>query len=198
MNEIELRFGGQVLKLNKAPDAIAIKPRRNVERTARARTHPALVNLEKVTEPALAGFKVLNIEPARMENTLDELRDSPAVAAGAHVYHTSADGVPFVPTGEIYVRWKPGATKAEKDGLLREHKLTVQETRGEETAVLRITSNSPNPLKVAAALQKSEAVAVAEPDLATPGVLHSTCSGLLPTDPLLDQQWHLRNTGANS
>ena len=190
MEEIELRFGGQKLRLQKVSDTIAIRPLRHA--------YPGAAELlaapEGQIEPDLAGFRILKVEPATMEDTLDTLRESPAVAAGAHVYQTSDDGVPFVPTGEIYVRWREGAIKNQKDALLRQFKLGVQETRGEQTVVLHITGDSLNPLKVAAALQQEPAVEIAEPDLATPGALHSF---VLPADPLLEGQWHLRNTGAN-
>lgn len=190
MKHVELKFGGRNLRLLKVDAAIAIKPRRNFDRNVGHRL--AALPVHEVR--ALGGFTIVKAEPATMENTLDTLRESPAVAAGTHVYQTSDDGVPFVPTGELYVKWREDASRQEKDALLREFKLNVQETRGEQTVVLRITSESPNPLKVAAAFQQSSAVAIAEPDLATPGVLHSL---ILPTDPLLDAQWHLRNTGMN-
>src|SRR5688572_25960884 len=122
MEDIELKFGGQKLKLSKAPDAIAIKPRRNIDRIPRAAMHPRMADVDGVSEPTLAGFKVLSVAPESMENTLDTLREGPAVAAGSHVYQTSDDGVPFVPTGEVYVKWKPRATKAEKDRVLSEYK----------------------------------------------------------------------------
>ncbi len=194
MNEVTLKRGSQSIRLRKSVNEIAVRPQSNLSAAERTALHPQL-GPEAASGPySLAGYQILPVSPEEMESDLDALREDPAVAAGAHVYHTSDDGVPFVPTGEIYVKWSERATPAERNALLEEHSLTVQEIREGGAVVLRITADSPNPLKVAAALQAHPAVKVAEPDLATPGTLHIF---VLPSDPLLDAQWHLRNTGNN-
>lgn len=196
MDEITLQLGkgSKPTTFHKSSSEIAIRPRQNLSAAERAALHPQLRFGQTKQPGSLAGFQLLSVPATEMEAELDVLRNDPAVAAGTHVYHTSDDEVPFVPTGEIYVKWSDRATPAECNALLEEHHLTVQELRGGGAVVLRITEESPNPLKVAAELQKSRAVEVAEPDLATPGTLHAF---VLPSEPFLDRQWHLRNTGSN-
>jgi subtilisin family serine protease len=105
---------------------------------------------------------------------------------------TSPDHVPFVPTGQLYVECAPGASREECEKLLDQHELQVVEARGDRELIVQVTPGSENPLKVARALQESPLIAVAEPDLATPGKLHQFA---MPTDTRLLDQWHLRNTG---
>ena len=129
-----------------------------------------------------------------MDDDLNELRNDPNVAVGTHVYHTSDDNVPFVPSGEIYVEWKRGSSDEQRNAALEELSLQVTQVRDENTSIVQVTGASPNPVKVAAALQKKAIVEVAEPELSTPGKLMVIA---LPNDPLVDKQWHLRNTGNN-
>jgi subtilisin family serine protease len=129
-----------------------------------------------------------------LEASLDKLRMDERIDVGSHVYTTSGDGVPFVPTGELYVVFKEGVPPSRCNEILDEHKLAVVEARDEKTAVVRVTPGSRNPMHVAAQLQANPDVQVAEPDLATPGEL----AGFdLPLgEALLERQWHLRNSGA--
>jgi len=194
MEKYTLRIGGKSCTFIKSPDQIAVRIKPNLPITARAAMHPQLAAEGATRQSNMDGFQVLSVGAGEMEGQLDRLREVPEVSAGTHVYHTSDDGVPFVPTGEIYVKWKPKSSVAERNKLLSDLSLMVQEIRETDTAILCITSASPNPLKVATTLQSSGAVAVAEPDMATPAKL---CVFSLPTDPMLASQWHLRNTGDN-
>jgi subtilisin family serine protease len=140
------------------------------------------------------GFRVAdlsgNINP--IEEMLDTLRQHSAVDAGTHVYHTSTDGIPFVPTGELYVEFGTKTSILTCQKLIDSFGLEVIETRGGKSAILRITKGSPNPLKVANALQETGKVDVAEPELSTPA---RCCNFFLPSDSQISKQWHLRNTG---
>ena len=194
MDEVVLKYGDSVMKLKKSDTLIAVKPHPGTE--ARALTHLA----PQLAEPArqqttLGGFRLLNIKELRgadVERTLDTLRANPAVAVGTHVYQTSDDGVPFVPTGQLYLEFTADASPEAIQELLDTHKLEILEARGEHALIAQVTLESENPIKTAAALQQSPLVLVAEPDLATPGMVKSFA---LPLDELLQDQWHLRNTG---
>ena len=149
----------------------------------------------------LGGFRVLKVhEPAgdSADELLDTLRASPTIDAGTHVFETSDDHVPFVPTGEIFLEYADGTSADEMQRVIEENKLQILEARGPRTFIVRVTPGSVNPIKASIALQQSPAVEIAEPDLATPGSLKATSAPtqfVPPSDDLLSWQWHLDNTG---
>ena len=48
-------------------------------------------------------------ESTEVETTLDAVRLAPGIASGTHVYESSEDAVPFVPSGQLYVEFSPQA-----------------------------------------------------------------------------------------
>jgi subtilisin family serine protease len=189
MDQTKLQYGDAALNLTKSKSLVAIKPAQGQSLRATVARHGG-----QTTGQAIGGFQVVHTaQPAEaMEATLDELREEEAIEVGTHVYHTSDDGVPFVPTGQIYLVLKNATDLDEGQKLIEALQLEIVEVRGERELIVEVTENSPNPVKVAAALQQSPLVAVAEPELASPGKLTLFA---LPGDGLLAQQWHLRNTG---
>lgn len=198
-SSVTINYGGRKLTLSKSERLIAVKPAAgmagDLERAVRSVTGHAAAAPEAGT---LGGFRLVEVGAAAAAKTgeakrqLDQLRADPSIAAGTHVFHTGEDGVPFVPTGEIYLKFEPSATAEARQRLIDEAKLQVVQARGAHGLIARTTPASGNPVKVAAALQDSDLVAVAEPELATPGRLKGK---LALTDVLLGDQWHLRNVG---
>jgi subtilisin family serine protease len=193
MDYIELKYGEGTLKLMKSEKLIAVKPEPGKEQQVTAAVS-AISPAQSPAQNTLGGFRVVNVAQAAkpMEATLDELRRHVAVAAGTHVYHSSDDEVPWVPTGQIFIVHKPEATQSDIERLLDENKLQIIEAREGGELVAQVTPQSENPIKAAAALQKSDLIEIAEPDLATPGKIQAFT---LPTDTLITRQWHLENTG---
>lgn len=191
MDEFTIRYGGDDLSLRKSTHLIAVKSAVDRgEEAERAVQHYR----GHFTGQKFNGFEVVDVDETALplEEALEALRDDANISVGTHVYHTSDDDVPFVPTGELYIEFADDAPIRECQKLLDQMALELLQARGERQVLVRVTTKSPNPLKVSAALQASPHVAVAEPELATPARL----SGFfLPSDPLLGQQWHLRNTG---
>lgn len=193
MDDVTLKIGGDNLRLFKSQKYVAIKPQPGIDRRELAELAPELA---VTASPAttLGGFQVINVAdaPRAMEDTLNALREAPEVSVGTHVFHTSDDEVPFVPTGQIYIEYQPDATLEDCQKLLEDFGLQIVEARGPRKLIAQITPESQNPVKTAAALQDSPLIKVAEPDLATPGQIQSF---ILPTDPRIIDQWHLRNMG---
>lgn len=191
MDEVEMQIGGTAVKFMKSPATVALRPTQGQMRQVELLA--SRFGAQPVSQ-TLGGFAVVSgmghAQP--MEDALNAIRAEPGVKVGSHVYHTSDDGVPFVPTGELFVRFKDGTKADDHQQLLDQYRLEVVRAHGARDLTVRITRDSPNPLKVAAALQKAPAVEVAEPDLATPGKLSGF---VLPRDTLLKQQWHLQNNG---
>ena len=193
MDEVTLKMGKDTVKLVKSKKYIAIKPRPGVDRGELAELAPELA---ATTSPGteLGGFQLINVEDAAapFEETLDALRAESAVNSGTHVFHTSDDEVPFVPTGQLFIEYEPEASVEERQKVLEDYALLIVGGRGEHGLVAQVTTESLNPVKVAAALQESPLIKVAEPILATPGQIQVF---ILPTDPRIVDQWHLRNRG---
>jgi len=191
MDKITIKYGGKKLSLTKSKSLIGIKPNRN---TSRRSNHMRRNIQEMDTGMHLARFNVLDVSARDedMESMLDQLRVSPDIQSGSHVYHTSDDGVAFMPSGQIYLEFKEKTTTTQCQKLIEKHHLQIVKSYSKKELVVRISKSSDNPLKVAAALQKNKSVKVAEPDLSTPGKLWSY---IPPADQLLDRQWHLENTG---
>ena len=205
MDKITLKRGRGVVSLEKSEDLIAIRP------SPSAHIQDVLASSSRLapqddTGITLGAFRLLKVGDSTesMENTLDQLRQHHLVDAGSHVYHTSQHQAPYVPTGQITLRFMPSSTSDQRQEVLDRYALEILEVRrpelpsdeAAETLIVRTTPGSPNPLKVAHQLQQeTEVVLLAEPDLATPA---RSFAIQLPSDSLLKDQWHLRNTGIQS
>ncbi len=195
MDEVTLRYGDGTLTFRKSRRFIGVKARPGAGRDALARLNPRLTAPD-VSAKTLGGFELIDVDklPQRgeVETTLDTLRQSAGITSGTHVYETSADEAPFVPTGQLFIEYVPSAPVEERQALLDELNLQIVEARPNGEMIVQVTPQSDNPLKVAARLQESPLIRIAEPDLATSGKLHAFT---LPTDSRLIDQWHLNNTG---
>jgi subtilisin family serine protease len=193
MDSVSLKYGGREMKLTKSEKLIAVKPRPGLEKRLLTDLAPAMATDAK-SSGTLGGFRILRAEATGddPEKALDAIRANAAVSVGSHVYHSSDDEVPFVPTGQLYIECAANASVEECQKLLEKHKLQIIEARGDRELIVQVTPASENPIKTAAALQQSPLIAVAEPDLATPGMLKAF---VMPGDSMLKEQWHLQNTG---
>lgn len=190
----ELNYGKGRLKLAKSDKLIGVQPHSGMSPRLEAEIAAASLRQPMSRRGRLGNFDILEVEaPAEAtDRELDRLRRTGPVAAGTHVYYTSDDQVPFVPTGELYLVFKPGVAAAEQQAVIARHALKVIEARGEGRFIVRITELSPNPVRVAAALQSDPQVGTAEPELASPPKLRAP---IAVEDELLGDQWHLRNRG---
>jgi subtilisin family serine protease len=193
MDQVSIKYGDRQLTLNKSEDLVAVKPSPGVDRQRLMELVPAMTAPLK-PGAILGGFQLVSMKDVStgMEQALDTMRADPAIQVASHVFHTSQDHVPFVPTGQLFIECAADATREECEKLLDQHQLQVVEARGDRELIVQVTPGSQNPVKVARALQDSPLIAVAEPDLATPGRLHQF---VLPGDSRILDQWHLRNTG---
>lgn len=190
---IALTYGGARLELTKSDRLIGIKPRAGRTKALKGEIQALQEQLPVHDWGSLGGFELLEMGGrADAGDRLDDLRHHSAVAAGTHVFHSSDDGVPFVPTGNLFIEVRDKTGKQDCQELLDRHHLEFVTAPRRNEMVVRITPQSANPVKVAAALQQSPLVAVAEPELATPGQLKAF---VLPSDSLNSNQWYLRNTG---
>jgi hypothetical protein len=111
---------------------------------------------------------------------------------GTHVFELSEGRGIFVPTGELFVGFKLGTSAELKEKVIREFGLKIKEARGRDGFFLAVTPQSPNPVKVAMNLQQRPFVSIAQPDLASKGVIKVL---RLASDGLSAEQWHRRSIG---
>lgn len=187
-----LKIGDQTITLRRSDSLIAVKT------TSQA----GALKLASLTVPSptaagqrLAGLELRQISAADTTpgNALAMLRQSDTIAIGTEVFYTSDDEMPFVPTGEIFLRFRADVGDAEMQEQLDREQLEVVEVRPDNTFIVAVTTASAPVLEVASRLQELPIVSVAEPDLATFGRLKQEFA--LPSEALLQEQWHLRNAG---
>lgn len=192
MEVFNLRYGNQSLELKQSEKLVGLRPMPN-------RSSDVTTTVERVLGPQewkdagiIGGFRIISIEDAsvNVDQALDVMRADDSVLAGTHVFELPGGSGDLVPTGEVYIEFKPGADDKSRQAAIDEYKLTIKEARGENGFVLGVTPASPNPIKVAVALQGNPAVSIAEPDLASR--ISPKAGGF---DALAADQWHLRNTG---
>lgn len=194
MEEVTLRYGAGQIRIKQSDTLIGVRPQQNREKDASLALNTALEGAKWHEAGMLGGFRIVSIaaDQSGTDKLLDEIRRANAIAVGTHVFELPDGKGIFVPTGDIFVEFDPGVDGATRQKAFDKLFLEIKETRGADGYIARVTPRSPNPVKVAVALQEMAGVRIAEPDLAS----HAALKGLvIPTDSLLADQWHLRNTG---
>ncbi len=149
--------------------------------------------LSKEWCPYLGGFQLVELEDGgRLDERLDEIRARQEVKVGTHAYYAEGSDRPIVPTGDLYLYFEPGVSKEEQSVVMDEFALELIGRRSDTEIVVRVTAQSPNPIKIAQALTAISMVRLAEPDFDTFLDNYDVAS---PTDHLMNQQWSLRNFG---
>jgi subtilisin family serine protease len=154
-----------------------------VERLELPRRRMVIVGLEHDATRSLEAAPVVR-------DTLGQREDVEFVAP---VYREKEDDLMLVPTDEFNVRFRPEVTEAQIAELNEAHGVEVvsESEWAPQEYVLRIDNpGTRSVVDVANAYYESDLTEWAEPNFLTEGRKH-----LHPNDPLLANQWHLRNTG---
>ncbi|MCB0633518.1 MAG: S8 family serine peptidase [Saprospiraceae bacterium] len=186
MSKITVRSGKGEITVKKSAQFVGVKTKDDEDIKNKSFVKDEVI-------PSLGGFQVVTLEQEgeTVDKKLDEVRAREDVAVGTHVYYAEGSNKPMVPTGEIFIVFEDNVGKEEQNVVLEEFALALLERRDDTTIVVKVTENSPNPLKVAAALQKISLVKMAEPDLDMPLTEYFTG----PSDELVPHEWHLENNG---
>ena len=187
MSKLSIKTGKGELKLKKSKNLVGLKTR-----SEKAVPEEEFVEKEVLTN--LGGFSVVTLETndKDLDEKLDEVRDRKEVEVGTHIYYAEGSDKPLVATGEIFITFKEGVNEREQLIVLEEYHLELVERRSPEQIVTKVTAQSPNPFKVAVALQQIYMVKHAEPDIDT---ILDEYALRLPSDSLLSHEWHLENKG---
>lgn len=194
MDSFTLKYGSGSIALSQSSKLIGVKPKQNRPADLHDAVQRVLPERSWQGQGVVGGFQLISIQDATVDvdKALDKIRLDGAVLTGTHVFELPENRGIYVPTGELFIEFRPNTSVSLKQSAINELHLTIKEARGQDGFVVAVTPQSPNPIKVANELQKKPYVAIAEPDLASKFV---TKAFVLPTDGLMDQQWHLRNTG---
>ncbi len=187
MSNYKIKSGKGVLVLQKSTSMVGLKGKKKGDISKADFVRQELL-------PNLGGFKVVSLQQdgATVDEKLDEVRKSKEVAQGTHVYFAEGSKKPLVPTGEIFIIFQPEVDESEQMLVLDEYKLALVERRSSDQVTAKVTKDSPNPIKVAQALQGISLVKFAEPDL---DMLLEEYDLALPNDTFMADEWHLKNDG---
>jgi subtilisin family serine protease len=194
MTDFSLKYGTTKLDLNQSRTLIGVRPNRSQDAQATDAIGRAFEGRTWTEAGQIGGFRIVAVENGRfdVDAALDRIRRDGSVATGTHVFETPAGANTFVPTGDLFIEFRPDLPQKQREALLDRFSLTIKEARGSDGVVVAVTPQSPNPIKVAAGLQNEAGVSIAEPDLASRQLARSMA---LLSDNLLADQWHLRNIG---
>lgn len=185
VNTASFSYGGETLSLTKSKTQAAVRYTPGMKPKASGRKK-AEAN-EQVRD-----FELVNVSRG-LDAKLDQLRASPEVSVGTHVWNFNDEGdAAFIPTGYLYVEFKPGTDDDLQRELMDEMRLNIREMLGPDAYRVNTTPESPNPVKCAMLLQKKRIVAVAEPEFVTKPATRAFAP---PAGQFVASQWHLENTG---
>lgn len=195
---VKLKIGRSTLELTQSETLVAVADAPPGQRTTGFAPAAAVTGVGGEEVMKLAGFKIISVAngPVNATGALRRLSLAPGGPVSAAVYHTSDDGVPFVPTGEIYLEFNEDLSGSESNKVLANNNLEYVKTSGKNGVIVRLVAG--DAVDVCAKLQSEGAVKVAEPSLATPAAIKAAVAPAqvtLPNDALLARQWHLENMG---
>ncbi len=187
MSKLIIKGGKGDIALRKSKQWVGLKTT-----TDRGLEQPDYIETELLQN--LGGFQIVSLNKGddTIDAKLDEVRELDEVEVGTHVYYPEGSNRPMVPTGDIYLVFQDGVGPGEQQLVLDEFHLLLVQERSPGAIIVRVTPQSPNPLKVAQALQESSLVKLAEPDFDTPLDEYAFS---MPPDDLLPHEWHLKNDG---
>lgn len=188
MEKLTVRSGKNELTLRKSQKLVGLK-----KTDTRSLEAPAFVEQEVMKN--LGGFNIVTLkedEGKTVDEKLDEVRQADSVELGTHVYFAEGSNRPLVPTGFIYITFQEGVSEKEQQVPLEEFHLELVNRSSPSRILVKVTPESPNPIKVATVLQQISLISSAEPDLDAP---LDSYDFVVPPDELIPHEWHLQNNG---
>lgn len=184
VNKASFKFGGETLELSKSKTQAAVRYTPGMKRAAKRKN---AAETEQIRD-----FEVVKTTRG-IDQKLDALRAKPEVSVGTHVWVVDGEeDSPFIPTGYLYIEFKPGTAYEKQQDALEEFHLNVRQIVSPEAYRVSTTPDSPNPVKCAMLLQKKRIVLVAEPEFMAKPV---TGDFAQPTGKFINSQWHHENSG---
>jgi hypothetical protein len=183
VNKAVFNFGGEEISISKSKTKAAVRFKPGMKEQSKRKTAAN----EKIRD-----FEIVTVKRG-LDNKLDAMRARPDVSIGTHVWIINDDeGSGLIPTGHLYIEFKPGTAYEKQMETLDEFALNIRQVVSPEAYRVTATPESPNPVKCAMLLQKKKHVLVAEPEFMTKPV---TEDFMLPAGKFVNTQWHHENNG---
>ncbi len=183
VNKATFIYGGEQLTLSKSKTQAAVRYTSGMQKPKRGKA-------EKTEQ--FRDFEVIDVKRG-VDSKLDELRAKPEVSVGTHVWNTEGgNDVPFIPSGYLYVAFKPNTDNNQEQRILENLHLSVRERIDDDAYRVQVTAESPNPIKCAILLQRHKEVSIAEPEFITKPMVRAFSE---PAGRFINTQWHLENAG---
>jgi len=194
MNKITVDLGKGTFELRKSARYIGVQ----LKNQSLKSKLPKILQPKKVIHQWLGGFKIFSVGGGMkaIDAFLNKVRKHKDVAIGSHVYFRQGGKLPIIPTGKIQVTFNPDSTIKDRNKLLKSLKMKVIKKRDQTLWIIAITKDSPNPMKAAGILKKSDLVSHSIPFFDSPVTLHEELDS--PLDDLFVQQWYLKNKGGTA
>ncbi|MDX1912741.1 MAG: S8 family serine peptidase [Saprospiraceae bacterium] len=184
VNKATFKFGGETISLSKSKTQAAVRYTPGMKPAAKKKAAAA----EQIRD-----FEVVKVKRG-IDRKLDSLRAKPEVSVGTHIWLMDDDDTsPMIPTGYLYIEFKPGTPYEKQQAVLEEFHLNVRQIVSPEAYRVNTTPESPNPVKCAMLLQKKRIVQVAEPEFMARPV---TGDFSPPSGKFIASQWHHENNGS--
>jgi subtilisin family serine protease len=144
-------------------------------------------------EPVVDRVFKARVRQGRRDEVMEEVRADERHIVTHHAYHPEDDAATrYYLTDQINAKFKEGVPTARIDAIVHGVKLRVlRHYPGQSgtTLLLQVTDDTGmNPIKAANLLAEMEEVEYAEPNL-----INRYLTSHTPSDPLFQQQWHLRS-----
>ena len=184
VNNATFEFGGETIQLSKSKTQVAVRYTPGMKRAPKRKN--------AAEQEHVRDFEVVKSSRG-IDQKLDALRQKPEVSVGTHIWIMDGEeDAPFIPTGNLYIEFKPGTAQEKQQKVLDELHLNIRQVVSPEAYRVSTTAESPNPVKCAMILQKNRIVQIAEPEFLTKPV---TGDFSPPTGKFINSQWHHENFG---
>src|SRR5262249_46071828 len=133
VNKVSFSYGGEKLNLTKSKTQAAVRyvPGMKAEKKGRGGKTP--------DKNQIRDFEVLNVKGG-VDTKLDKLREQPEVSVGTHVWNVEGESdTPFIPTGYLYIEFRPGTDNDKEQEALNELHLNIREIVGPDAYRVSVT-----------------------------------------------------------
>jgi len=184
VNKATFKFGGETINLSKSKTQAAVRYTPGMKRAPKRKN--------AADQEHIRDFEVVKSSRG-IDQKLDALRAKPEVSVGTHIWIVDGEeDSPFIPTGYLYIEFKPGTAYEKQQAAMEELHLNIRQIVNPEAYRVSTTPDSPNPVKCAMLLQKNKIVQIAEPEFMAKPV---TGDFSPPTGKFINSQWHHENSG---
>ncbi len=197
INEDYYYAGGKKIKLNRLADSIAVRykevPSRAMVRKLSEKA--AFADAEERKEMPKHRMVIVTLPASRrladVEDSVKDLENDPQIDSVFPVFREARSGLRMIASDEITIRFKSDAPREEIENFHKENGVEViEQNRFMSDQYLLRVKNPKNTLSVANKFQESGWTEFAEPNF-----IAEAKKAALPNDVLINEQWHLHNTG---